>query len=370
MSHREPDRVPFDLTPTVDIYHRLRRELGLPAEDDKPVGIWAEVSPSLDFLDAMQIDFLHLGLNPASTKSPLEQDDGLRYDQWGVGRAKVIRDDGSYYFEMIKNPLCNPTLQQIKDFPWPDPYDPARVEGVREKFLRFRRDTDKAIGGKFTTSIWEQASYLVGIQNWLELMALQPDIACAIMDKTCEVAIGFADVGLKAVGDLIDIYRLSGEDLGTQTSSLISPKMFDRYVRPFHKRLWSYVKNRLADINPDAKMFLHSCGNVRAFIPAWIDLGLDILNPVQPTVAGMQPLELKQEFGSRLVFHGGIDTQQILPNGTPEQVKSHVKECIQAFAPGGGYIAAPAHNVQSDVPVANLIALRDAVLEYGTYPIQ
>ena len=370
INHQSPDRVPFDLTLTVDIYHRLRKELGLPLEENKPVGIWTDVSPGIDLLDAMRVDFLYLGLNPASSSSPLKQNDGLHYDQWGVGRKKVLRDDGSYYFEMVRHPLSTPTFQDVADFPWPDPYDPARVEGVREKFLHLRSETDKAIIGKFTTSIWEQSTYLVGLQSFLEMLALQPALAGAILDKTCDVAIGLADVGLKAAGDLIDVFRLSGEDLGTQNSALISPKMYDRCVRPHHERLWSFIKKKLAEINPNARLMLHSCGSVRAFIPAWIEMGLDILDPVQPNIAGMSPPDLKREFGSRLVFHGGIDIQQILPNGTPEQVKSHVREQIRAFGSGGGYIVAPAHNVQSDVPVANLIALRDAVLESGTYPLQ
>ena len=369
INHQEPDRVPFDLTVTVDIYHRLREYLDLPPDREKSIGIWTDVSPDLDFIETMQVDIIYLGLNPPSCDSPLKPDDGLHFDQWGVGRKKVFRQDGSYYFEMVKHPLLNATLQEVKDFRWPDPYDPARVKGVRDKFSRYRSETDKAIIGKFTTSVWEQATYLYGIQSWLEMIATQPEIACAILEKTCEIAIGLAEVGLNAAGDLIDIFRLSGEDLGTQTHPLISPRMYSQYVRPYHQRLWKFIKDKLSSVNPGAKIMLHSCGNVRPFIPSWIEMGLDILDPIQPQVASMQPLALKRDFGAQLAFHGGIDIQQVLPFGSPEDVKRHVQNSIRALAPGGGYIVSPAHNVQSDIPPANMVALRDAVEEFGCYPI-
>jgi uroporphyrinogen decarboxylase len=114
---------------------------------------------------------------------------------------------------------------------------------------------------------------------------------------------------------------------------------------------------------------LHSCGNVRAFIPSWMEMGLNVLDPIQPRAEGMEPHGLKQDFGQKLVFHGGIDLQHVLPLGTPDEVKAEVRRYIQALAPGGGYIVAPAHNVQSDVPPENLVAIRDAIDVYGTYPI-
>ncbi len=281
----------------------------------------------------------------------------------GRGAGKGGREDGSFYYEMVKHPLAKLDRAEIEAHPWPDPFDPARTAGVREKFERMREETDKAIVGKFTTSIWEQATYLCGLQNFLEALALEPEAAGAVLDKTCDVAMGLAEVGLNAAGDLIDIFRLSGEDLGTQRSSLISPGMYERFVRPRHARLWTYVKSRLKEINPQAKMMLHSCGAVRAFIPAWIEMGLDVLDPIQPSAAGMAAKGLKADFGDRLSFHGGLDLQEILPHGTPEQVKAHVRETLAALAPGGGYILSPAHNVQSDVPAENLIAIRDALLE-------
>jgi len=370
LEHREPDRVPFDLALTVDIYHRLREHLRLPPEPDKPMGEWTNVSPSLDLLDAMEVDIVCVGLQKPARWQPPKTNDDLRYDEWGIGRKKVAREDGSFYFEMVKHPLAGATRQDIENFPWPDPRDPGRTAGLREKIQRIRQETDKAIMFKPATAIWEQSWWLYGLEAWMIDLVIRPEILCAIMDKVTDVAVGLMEVGMEEAGDLIDIVRLSGEDLGTQLAPMISPRMFETMVRPRFDRLWSLARKKIAEKNPQAKLMLHSCGNIRPFIPAWIEMGLDILNPIQPRAKGMEPVALKRDFGQRLSFHGGIDLQQTLPRGTPEEVQAEVCRYIQALAPGGGYIVSPAHNVQSDVPPANLVAIRDAIRAHGIYPIQ
>jgi uroporphyrinogen decarboxylase len=370
LNHQEPDRVPFNLSLTVDIYHRLRDYLGLPAEPDKAIGVWTEVSPSLDLLDAMQVDFYYTGLRRPSGWKPPDKGDGLLYDEWGIGRVKVDREDGSYYYEMVKQPLANATLKDIQEYPWPDPHDPGRVEGLREKILEIRRGTDKSVMVKCSNAIWEQSWWMYGIQAWMVDLIAKPEIVSAIMDRVCDVAVGTMEAGMDAVGDLVDIVRLSGEDLGTQIAPMISPRLFNQMVRPRFERLWSCAKRKLKEKNPAGKLMVHSCGNVRPFIPAWIEMGLDILDPIQPRVRGMEPEGLKRDFGDRLVFHGGIDLQHTLPFGTADEVCGEVRGYIRALAPGGGYIVAPAHNVQSDVPPSNLVAIRDAIEAYGKYPIQ
>ena len=371
INHQEPDRVPFDLYLSAAAYHELRAYLGLPPDPDQKVGIWSEVSPAVDLLDAMGVDFLYIGLNPASKPSPLARDDGLLYDQWGVGRKKVELPEGGSYYEMERHPLANSELSRASRItPGRTLMIRARVEGLREKFLQARRESDKAIVSRFATSIWEQATYLVGFQEFLELAVLQPEIAEAVLDRTTAVAMGMADVGIGAVGDLIDIYRMSGEDMGTQRSPLISPRMYARLVEPRFRRYWKFIKEKLAEAGSSAKIMVHSCGTVRAFLPSWIEMGLDILDPVQPLALGMEPESLKRDFGSRLTFHGGIDLQELLPKGTPEQVMEGVRQMIRTLGPGGGYIVSPAHNVQQDVPPENLVAIRDAIELFGYYPIQ
>jgi uroporphyrinogen decarboxylase len=223
---------------------------------------------------------------------------------------------------------------------------------------------------KFSNAIWEQSWWLYGMQAWMIDLIAKPEVVTAIMDRVTAVAVGTMEAGMEAVGDLVDIVRLSGEDLGTQIAPMISPRLFDALVRPRFERLWSCARKKLKEKNPGGKLMVHSCGNVRPFIPAWIEMGLDILDPIQPRVRGMEPEGLKRDFGDRLVFHGGIDLQYTLPFGSVEEVGQEVRRYMRALAPGGGYIVAPAHNVQSDVPPANLVAIRDAIEAYGYYPIR
>ncbi len=369
LGHQEPDRVPFNLSLTEDIYHRLREHLGLPPEPGKAVGYWTNVSASLDLIEEMNVDIVRVGLNPPENGSPSREKDGLLYDEWGIGRTKIERLDGGYYYEIVHHPLEGAEIDEIEEYPWPDPHDPGRVDGLREKVLRIRRETDKAIMGGFSTPIWEGAYYLYGFENWLMDLTVKPEITGRILDKVTDLATAFTCVGLEAAGDLVDIVRLSGEDLGMQHGPMISNQMFDEIVKPRFHRYWKAVKEFALRKNPDVKLMLHSCGSVRAYIPTWIEMGLDVLDPVQPGAKGMEPAGLKRDFGDKLVFHGGIDTQHTLPFGTVSEVKREVRSTIQALGVDGGYIAGPAHNVQSDVPPENLVAVRDAISEFGQYPL-
>ncbi len=370
INHKEPDRVPFNLTLTADIYDQLRAYLGLPPDPGRSMGVWTNVTPQLDLLDAMQVDIYYTGLNKPANWKPPQRGDGLQYDEWGIGRRRVDRPDGGYYFEMVHHPLADASLQDILEYSWPDPFDPGRVEGLRERISRIRRETDKAIMMKFSNSIWEQSWWLRGLQPWMIDLSMNLPVAEAILDRVTEIAIHLARVGIEAVGDLVDIFRLSGEDLGTQLNPMISMRMYREIVKPRFERFWSFAKSHLLEKNPGIKMMLHSCGNVRPFIPDWIEMGLNILDPIQPRARGMEPDGLKRDFGTQLAFHGGIDLQHTLPFGTSEEVRAEVRRYIQSLAPGGGYIVSPAHNVQSDVPPANLVAIREAIEEYGWYPIR
>ncbi len=369
LAHEEPDQVPLDMNLTVDVYNALRAHLGLHPEPDKKVGLWTDVSASIDLLDAMGIDIFYTGLGSPVNRKPPPERDGRRYDEWHVGREQIAREDGSYYWEMVEHPLAGATLQDVEDFPWPDPDDPGRYAGLRDKVLTAKEECDKAVMFKSANSIWEQSWWLYGMQDWMMDMVVKPDVVEAIMDRVTDVACRTMELGMEEVGDLVDIVRLAGEDLGMQMSPMIAPAMFESMVKPRFARLWNMAREKIAEKNPNAKLMVHSCGNVRPFIPTWIDMGLDVLDPIQPRVPAMEPEGLKRDFGDQLSFHGGVDLQKLLPFGTPEEVRAEVGRYIRALAPGGGYIVAPAHNVQSDVPPENLVAVRDAIAEHGQYPI-
>lgn len=370
LEHREPDRVPISMSITVDAYNNLKQHMGLQIDENPGVGHWTDVPIHPEVCEKFGLDVFWLRMGSPKRKVFAQPSDpNKRIDEWGIEWTKVPLTRGGYYYEMTHHPLKDATVNDLDDYSWPDPYDPGRVENLAETLRQVHEETEFAILAKFGGAIFETAWYLRGMEQFFIDLVENPDFVHALFQKLYEIQRGFDEVGIAAAGQYVDILRLSGEDLGSQEAPLISLPMFRRLLRPYLAKLWAYAKQNLLAKNPRAKIMLHSCGNVRAFIPDWIEMGLDVLDPIQPNAKGMDPFQLKKDFGERLSFHGGIDAQHVLPFGAPEDVRQHTRKYIQALAPGGGYIVAPVHNVQGDVCPENLIAMRDAVEEFGYYPI-
>ena len=211
---------------------------------------------------------------------------------------------------------------------------------------------------------WDYIHMLCGMEQSLMDLVLKPREMERLLGMIHEVQMQYWERALEIVGDNIDIVMHS-DDLGMQNSPMMSPDMYRRFVKPLHEELISMIKTKA---KAEVKFLLHSCGSVRALIPDFIDVGVDILNPIQVSAAGMDTAELKKEFGKDLCFcGGGVDTQEILPRGTPEQVRDEVKRRLDDLAPGGGYIFAAVHNIQADVPPENLQAMYETLQEYGKY---
>jgi uroporphyrinogen decarboxylase len=369
LEHQEPDRVPLHMTITVNAYRNLKAYMGMDFEEELKLGRWTDVPIHPQVADAFGLDIIRLPnpLDKAKNKPPLTDPAAAFIDEWHCQWYKVPRPDGSFYFEIKKHPLADATLEDLDDFPWPEPEDVAA--GTEERFREVRENTDMAVMTKIGGAIFELASYMRGMEQWYMDLALNPEFADKLMGKIAAIQAQRDINALQVVGKYIDILRLSGEDMGTQEAPLISPKMFNELVRPHLQGVWTTAQEALLAENPNGKIMLHSCGSIRPFIEDWIEMGLDALDPIQVSAKGMDTAELNAEFGERLVFHGAIDTQRVLPFGTPEEVRAEVRQRIKDLAPGGGYIVAPVHNVQGDVPPENLIAMRDAVWEFGTYPI-
>lgn len=369
LEHREPDRVPLSMSITIDAYNNLKRYLGIELEEDLRPGRWTEVPIHPLVAEKFGLDIIWLPTGKPHKKPRQSEDPDKWYDGWGVEWTKIRLPNGGYYNEMTDPPLKDATIDDLDDFDWPDPYDPGIVEGVREHYRHIHNDTEFAILTKFGGAVFEQAWYLRGMEKFLLDMAENEEFVEALLKKIAKVQMGLDGVLIEAAGEYVDVLRLSGEDMGTQENPIISLPMFRRMVRPHLERLWGYAKEMLQKKNPKAKIMLHSCGAIQPFISDWIDMKLDVLDPIQPLAKGMDPFELKAEFGEKLTFHGGIDAQHVLPFGTEEEVREHTRKYIKALAPRGGYICAPVHNVQGDVPPENLVAMRDAVEEFGYYPI-
>ena len=369
LNHQEPDRVPIDITYTRVPYVDVRRVLGLPPETVKP-DVWDRVKPSLDVIEKLHCDLLWVGVKGPSTRKSFSFDMDEYTDEWGVTFRKVKRIDGSDQFEIRDCPIQTPSLKAVEAFPWPDPLDPARYDGVAEQMKHLYETTPYALCARLGDNIWEQANYSSGQANWLMYVSTEPEFCVALMKKIAAIQKSIYLEGLRLFGKYLSVIRLGGEDFGTQTGMLISPKMFRTMVKPILKEVYTAVKERLADLgNNDCKLMLHSCGGVEPIIDDLIEIGVDVLDPVQTRAKRMNAFQLKQTFGDRLSFHGGIDTQGILPFGSEEDVAEETRRKLEMLAPGGGYILCPTHNVQADVSGRNVVRMAETGYTYGRYPI-
>ena len=205
--------------------------------------------------------------------------------------------------------------------------------------------------------IFEMSQRVRGMQNIMIDLASNEALACAFLDKMVELKIKFWETALTQLGDLIDVIS-EADDYGTQTSQLISPRMFRKIFKPRLQTLFT----RIHQLAPNAKLFFHSDGNIRPILPDLIEIGIDILNPIHITATGMEPGALKRDFGKDVAFWGGgVETQSVLPFGTPQEVKDNVRRNVDALAPGGGYVFNTIHNIQADVPPENIVAMIEAL---------
>lgn len=369
LDHRQPDRVPFDCTFSYLAYKQLEAHLGFkPAREVLPTNTSLSVRPPIEFLQEIKVDLYYISLN-APPGTPLFQYGIDRYtDEWGVEHRKIETPVGLQY-EMARHPLAQATIDDLEDYPWPDPADPHLVAGLEARVCDLYENSQFALVGRFSNSIFEQAFSLRGMEQFFMDMALDPEFAGALMDKLTNLAVGYLETALKACGKYIQILRLAGDDMGHQRGTLFSPAMFRRLIKPRFARLYRAAKSLLCQYNPEGKLMAHTDGDVYSLIPDYIEIGLDVLNPVQPYVAEMEHERLKREFGERLSFHGGIDLQNVLPFGKPDEVRTEAIKVMHALGYGGGLILAPTHYLTPDVPPENVIALRDAVLKHGSYPL-
>ncbi len=249
--------------------------------------------------------------------------------------------------------MANATIKDLDHYSWPDPGDPGLIRDVREQAKKLRKETDYGIVAWASGSIFERSWYLRGFQRFFVDMARNPEFAGALLDKLLEVNEAYLDRYLGQIGDLIDVVQLL-DDLGQQQGPLMPLKQYRKIIKPRQKELFRFVKERT-----DGYLFYHTCGSVVQYIPDLIEMGVDILNPVQVTARGMEPEKLKSEFGSKLTFWGGIDTQHTLPRGSQEEVRKQVTDRVSVLGEGGGYVLDAVHNIQADVPPENILAMYD-----------
>jgi uroporphyrinogen decarboxylase len=200
-------------------------------------------------------------------------------------------------------------------------------------------------------------------------LVVHPDFARDLLERVTDISIALDEAGIRAAGQYLSVFKVSGEDLGMQDRPLFSPPVWENIIYPVLKRRWQAAREALDRYAPHVKIMLHSDGAIRPFIPDFIDGCIDLLDPVQPICAGMELSGLKRDFGDQLAFHGTVDTQRLLPFGTPSEVEAEVIRCMDALGRGGGLVLGPSHFVQPDVPPENIAALYRAAHEHGKYPL-
>lgn len=374
LNHQEADRVPIDLGGTVvssiafSTYSALRDYFGLPKKPIRTLETVQQIAwVDEDVLDLLGVDVIPVFSNSPSRYQPefiTEPGGTMTFkDEFG---ATLRKPPTSFYFDWQSFPIKEPTLEALAKIPWPDATDPVRYRGLRQQVLTLRSSTDRALFGMAPCGhdLFNQLLRVRGMEAGLIDLLANQDFVEAFFDRLTDTICTAQDLFLSEVGDLIDIH-FTADDLAGQTGPLISPSLYRRVIKPRWARIIQTIKAKTR-----ARIFYHSCGAIESLLPDLIEIGVDIINPVQVSAARMDTAGLKKKYGKHLSFWGGgCDTQHILNLGTPEMVREEVRRRITDLAPGGGFIFNPVHNIQPLIPVENVTALFQAAHDFGKYPI-
>ena len=366
LNHEEPDRVPVFFgtsgvtTMNTAAYDRLKTHLGLHTETR---AFWRALQYSL--LDEEVMVRFHSDGRPliaGPAPSPLSRDiaPDRFVDAWGITWQLQA---GNHYFDIADWPLKDATADAIHRYSWPDLAHPSRFAGLKEQAQAIREAGD-AVVALSGISPFEYSYMLRGMDRWFLDLGADHEFVHALMRKLTDLMRSAVEGLLEEAGEYIDVL-IMGDDLGSQRAPFISTAMYRELIKPYHCELVSAIKERT-----QARILYHSDGNIYPLLNDLIETGIDVLNPVHVAAQDMgDTARLKREFGSRLSFCGAIDTQQVLPHGTTDDVRREVRRRIKDLAPGGGYILASVHCIQPDVPPENVCALFEEAFVAGRYPI-
>ena len=362
LDHRTPDRPPRDLGSTTATgihplaYKALKRYLGLE-------GGWRYLSARAQLahvespvVERFGIDVLPL-VPQAAAAPPVLDDRRCYVDRWGVERR--LPGEGGHYY--VSRPPLAPAewVGDLDAFSWPEPQVDLAALGQQARHLR--ETTDKALVLNLEVGFLHQTQFLRGYDGWLMDLASDPAFAAALMDRVLEIWLAEAETTILAVNGHADVV-VYADDIAFQDRPMVSPGMYRALIRPRQKRVFDLMKRS------GLKVFYHSCGNVWPLIGDLVDMGVDVLNPVQVSAGEMgDTAALKRTWGEELTFWGGIDTQHVLPRGTPEEVRREVWRRLDDLAGGGGCVLAGVHDIQPEVPPENICAMFEAADEWPAF---
>ena len=373
LDHKEPDRVPFifgvDLTTGImrGAYRSLANHLGMNVKEQYMYGMWRELGDARVDEQILQM----LGSDgrgvwdrkPASVEARnLVREPGEPYtDEFGVGQIQT----GTETWYPGIHPLEEATIESIDNYNWPDMDDSSCIRDIEDRISALDDTNEFAIfAAPWLISPFERAMQLQGMQRLLTNLILEPEFTADLFRKLTQLLNRYLVHFLEACNDRADVVILA-DDLGTQDRLLISPETYRQMLKPLHAELIQTVKE-----NSNAKVFFHSDGDIFDLIDDLVEIGVDILNPIQTHAGKIANIKvLKERYGNELTFCGAIDTQAILPHGSPSEVMSEVRRVINILGPGGGYLLASVHTITNDVPPENIVALAQAVAQFGRYPL-
>ena len=366
LNHKEPDRVPVDVWGSAS---RLCNKLYLQIaerEGWQELGPAVKVSRSGDYVDDRVSDLVGSDFRHTHVGRPLGfkkyvNEGGYEISEWGYG-SRIVNGEAVIAY----NPLADAEVGDIEKHSWPDTEDPGRWAGIREQVKQWDEADEYFIAPTSIVSglMIDMGQYLRGFEQFFMDMYIDPEFAHTLIGKMTDVMIELHVNFLKNIGPGIGWVEFSS-DHGMQDRAFVSPDIYKKFLKGPYKRLFDEVRKAA----PGARIWMHCCGSVRELIPDFIEMGVDVLNSLQPKAAGMDSFELKREFGNELVFHGGLDIQGGI-NGTVDEAVEEAKRRIDAFAPGGGYIFAPSNHFMQDVPMENFFAVYEAVRTYGRYSLR
>jgi uroporphyrinogen decarboxylase len=346
INHRQPDRPPVYVSLTPQVAQKLCEILEIPYEEPIDAMESARIS-HMGLLTHLGVDIVAIAPTAPSNGLTITLPDGRIKNEWGM----IFREVG-FYSEFAEYPLAHAaTVKDITDYPFPDPDAPGRFNIAAEMMEKY---ADRfAVIGDVETMFFEMSWYLTGLEKFLIDMLMEAEYQDYLMDKIMNYIIV---AGKKLIKMNVDILWC-GDDFGTQHGMIMDTDTWRRIFKPRIK----YMFEEFRKVRSDIKIAWHSCGSILPIIPDFIEVGLDILNPIQPLAEGMDPAFLKNTYGKDLIFFGGIDIQQLLPYGTPQMIRDEVRRRIEILGKDGGYIVAPAHNIQPDTPIENVLAFFEAV---------
>lgn len=365
LAHQEPDRVPLDLMGHAslildDMYFQLRDYLGIqgdiaPFREGSTANYYDE-----RILKRFDIDFRRLMLPTTPAAKMKYRPDGRFTDYWGITYAK----EGPYV-NVTDSPFRAATsADDVDALPWPEAKVVYHTAGLRDKAREMYENSDYALIARnpLTAGFLDRGCQLRGMTEFLMDLLINPDLCHRMLDHLFRFFLEVFDLFLDAVGPYVNIVEF-GDDLGAQSSLLISPAAYREFIKPRHKALFAFIKSKA----PHVKIFLHTDGAIFNLIPDLIEVGVDILNPVQTSAKGMEPARLKETYGGKIVFHGAVESKAT--EGTLEDITNEVKRRIDQFGPGGDYILAPCNHI-IQCPPANVVAMYETARAYGVYPLQ